>query len=163
MIPLRRPANSADVCVCVCALRGDASVPFYNHLLPCCVSVGHYLRDRSLSGHAGLAHWSTKPQPDIFGKSLICATCTSRCFVYTSPTHTRQVGKCCLRKRRLFLQSDIYIETPLRPPSFTRPRPHTNTRRPINLLFDSGFNLLSASPLAGPASQLSGNKEAGVW
>lgn len=39
---------------------------------------------------------------------------------------------------------------------------HTNTHRPINLLFGSGLNLLSAIPLAGPASQLTGNKEAGV-
>lgn len=34
---------------------------------------------------------------------------------------------------------------------------------PINLLLDLGLNLLSATPLAGPASQLSSDKEAGSF
>lgn len=33
----------------------------------------------------------------------------------------------------------------------------------INLLLDLGLNLLSATPLAGPASQLSSDKEAGSF
>lgn len=76
-------------------------------------------------------------------------------------THGKWVSAVYINAGYLFNQTFTYRRRYAH--LFTHPCRHTNTRRPINLLFDSGFNLLAASPLAGPASQLSGNKEAGVW
>lgn len=148
--------------VCVRWERWHIS-PLHNHLSRCCRSVGHYLRDHSLSGHAGLFCICSQSFALTFlgchrcvQLAQVAALCINHWLIYCN-----RVNAVYINIGYLFNHTFTYKHryTHL----FTHPRRHTNTRRPINLLFDSGFNLLSATPLAGPASQLSGNKEAGVW
>lgn len=110
-----------------------------------------------------ILHLLAELYADIFGKSAMCATCTQVAALCINHwlIYCNRANAVYINIGYLFNHTFTYKHryTHL----FTHPRRHTNTRRPINLLFDSGFNLLSATPLAGPASQLSGNKEAGVW
>lgn len=99
------------------------------HLLRCCVSVGHYLRDRSLSGHAGLARRFTKPLAWYFWKVSDLCHLHQACVLCAD--HRLTYGKWVsgvLHKHRLFVQSHIYIETPVRPPLFLPIHAHIQTR-----------------------------------
>lgn len=164
-IPLRRCTHSGVLksgLKYVCAGRDDTSVPstITFHVVVavldtiCGITASQDTLDYSASARRAL-HWHFWEVGDV------CDLHKWRLCAYHWLIYCNRVNAVYINIGYLFNHTFTYKHryTHL----FTHPRRHTNTRRPINLLFDSGFNLLSATPLAGPASQLSGNKEAGVW
>lgn len=84
----------------------------------------------------------------------VCISCFTEIFQQAKCICYLHRHICSIRWSAGVKSTQKHIHPRIHPPT------NIHTHRPINLLFDSGLNLLSATPLAGPASQFSSNKEA---
>lgn len=160
---LDRGLDCVCVCACVWALRGDTSAPSTITFLVVGAVTDTICGTAASQDAQDYAVGSQSLALMVFGKSLNWATCSTGCLAQRLTHPPSASGRVLFTEMRGYLFNHTFTCRCRNAHLFAHPCRHANTRRPINLLFDSGFNLLSASPLAGPASQLSGNKEAGVW